>query len=424
MVNSEDKQQLAMFRETFRVEKVVVPENLGEIIKNTDNICKDENITSLSSLFKNGLPILCAALFNSYKNMINEQRRKALKVMKNNKTGPKARKLSGDGGKIDRESCIPEEYQKCRSPTAMAALTLYCLCNERFRIRKNMLYAALSGEYSSVPEQLRAIRKVQSESNKDKSLATHEEPSADMIPRIVQTLLECAELIKDKGPAKFACELDERAYIKAVDHYLQRQAFKTIYPFEPLKSKYLKGCVGQMFIKTENDKLINQHKVDPQRTIRFMLDRVDSAFSSQSNSGQSPRKTRSATIKFDTDYDYRVFVGPINYQTNITITNYQYKNRVYRIATYNDCLYDVMGSHLEDCNGADQKSDAQLYNGMAWDERLSLLPYRAKIELRSMSGDELNNFRGYATLTISWIEDDLEYSRTVEFRSDKRKTLD
>lgn len=422
MANHEGKRQLTMFREAFSVEKVVIPSNLDEIIRTTDNLCQNENITSLTSIFKNGLPIMCAALFNSYKNAINEQRRKTLKIIKDKNGSPK-KMSSGDTGKIDHESCIPSEYMKCRSPTAMAALTLYFLCNERVKIRKNMLYAALSGEYSSVADLTRAIRKMQTELGKEKNTPIYDDPPDEMMPRLIQTLLECSELVKEKSPARLACDLDELAYIKAVYYYLDRQTFKTMYPFEPLKSKYLKGCVGQMYIKAENDKLINQHKVDPQRTIKFMLDHLGNA-SNQANGSQSLRKTRSIPIKFDPDYEYKVFVGPINYQTNLMITNYQHKSRVYRIVTYNDCLYDVIGSHLESHNGNDQRSDAQIYSSMPWDERLELLPYRAKIELRTMAGEELNNFQGYATLTISWMDNDLEYSKTIEFRSSKRKAPD
>lgn len=411
MANFGSESQLVKFYQAFVVEKVVVPSNMNEIIRTTDELCRDENIESLGSVFKRALPIMCAALFNSYKHEINEQRRKALKT---NKTDAKAREPTN---KITRESCVPKEYMKCQSPTAMAALTIYCLGNEKSRVRKNMLYAALSGEYKSVTEALRLFRN-------SRDVDTYDEPSSEIASIIIQTLLECSELVKDKSPAKLAYDIDEQIYSHAIKYYLEKQAFKTMYPFEPLKLKYLKGCVGQMYIKAEHDKLVNQHKVDPQRTIKFMMDNVDSAsIKAGVGSGtHSLRKTRSAAIKFDTDQTYNVFVGPIKYLSNLMITNYKWRGRIYRIATYNDCLYDVMSSHLEDFGGMNPESDAKIYNSLPWNERLNLLPYRAKIELRTMTGDELNSFRGYATLAVSWMENSLECTKTVEVRSDKRRS--
>lgn len=410
MPSSEIHAKLQEFRDAFCAEKATIPGNLDEILRFADEACRSETIDNLSSKFKIALSIFCATLFNLYKIAIFETRRKAMRNAKNEGT---AKTRTPIGNKVSREDTIPEEYANCRSPVAMAALTIFCLSNEKSKIRKAMLYAALSGEYKNTKDALKAIRNPKSI---DEDGCT--EPPAEMIPRIIQSLLECAEIVRDKSPAKLANDIDERMYTKAVEHYSQRRTFKTMYPFEPLKLKYLKGCVGQMFMKVEHDKLVNQHKIDPQRTIKFLLDNVDNA---ANNTKHAMRKTRSAAVKFDPSKTYNVFIGPINYLTNLMITNYKSKGRVYRIVTYNDCLYDVMGSHLEDFSGEDQKADVQLYNSLGWDERLALLPYRAKIELRSMSGEELNSFQGHAMITVSWIENDLENSKTFEVRSEKRK---
>lgn len=412
-MKTESEYQLEEFKQLFDTEKVTLPSNLDEIIHVTDERCRDETLDNLTSVFKQALPIFCAVLTNSYKSAINDNRRKALKSIKTDGSYKKRPTQV----KIQRENTIPDEYRKCKSPTAMAAVTMFCLYSEKTQIRKCALMTALNGDFKTVNEVLKMCADPKSVLANQQYL----EYGQDAYPRIIQTLMECAELTKDKSPAKLAMDLDEEAYIKAVGHYLDRKTLKTMYPFEPMRLKYLKECVGQMFMKMEHDKLTNQHKIDPHRTIKFLLENVYHATCKSAHAAQLTRKTRSVGVKFDLDKVYQVFVGPINYQSNLMITNYVLKGRVYRIATYNDCLYDVIGSHLEDHTGQDQNADSRIYNSLSWPDRLELIPYRAKIKLRSMTGEDLNEFQGHAMLTISWMEDGLENSKTFEVRNDRRK---
>ena len=405
-------------------DKIALPNDLETLLRETDEFAMEESLDKpLSKNFKISFIVFNVILNNLYKKQISEIRKQSLLKAKNNGDSLKTKHISSI--KLQRENVLTEDILRCKSFVAIASILIFCLNSCRDNVKRIMLLRALNGDFSSMKEAMKVIETIKTDKkNFNNNYAI--EVDIESQRRIVQALMETSEFVKDKYYARLATTINEGLYFKAAKHYSDNNTFKTIHPYEPLAAKYLKDYVAQMYMHEEQIRVYNQYQVDPRRTIMFLLDKVSGNIDSNNTNNKSAsthrssRKTR-AVVKFDNNKVYEVFKGPMNYLNHLMITNYKYNNRQYRIVTYNDCLYDVIGFVSEPSIDDDSNTnETQLYNNIPWSKRLELLPYRAKIDLEEMTGEQLNEFRGYASVTVSWMENGLEYAKTFDIRNDAK----
>jgi hypothetical protein len=393
-------------------EKIQLPKNVEALIRETDELAINESLGQiLSKNYRTSFVVFSFILHSLYKKQVSETRKRSLLKAKNNEESMKT-KDNSSSGKLQREDVLTNDILRCKSFVAMGSVAIFCLNVCRESVKRAVLLQALNGDFTSMKDVLKTVDSIK---NGKKSFNGNYPENIDIEnqQRIIQALMELSEIVKDKSYSRLASTINEGIYMKVVQHYSDNNRFKTMFPVEPLMAKYLKDYVAQMYMQKEKESLQNQYNVDPKRTTMFLLDKM-SKENVTTNNAHRNRKTKSAS-KYDNDKIYEVFKGPVNYRNHLVITNYKYNNRQYRIITYNDCLFDVIGYVSDN----DEHTVKELYNNIPWSKRLDLLPYRAKIDLEEMTGEQLNDFHGYASLTVSWMEDGLEYAETFDVKSKK-----
>nr|WOJ45431.1 GrBNV gp83-like protein [Apis mellifera nudivirus] len=404
----------------------ILPNNQREIILGADEAMLNANLENFNTIqhFRTAFIVFSVILNNVYRNTIKAQRKKTINAIRANGTAAKSsdeehpkeesdNEITSSGGtptklpKITREQCIPDAFNMCHSNVSKAAVALFCMNGIRGATRLNILYNALDGEFQNVTKTIKFIGQVKEDASILKTIANRE-PNKVAYPLLVQTLLELAELTRDKSPAKLAYSINEEIYLLALQHLIKHNLFDNIFPYEPLIVRYLHDCVAPINVTREQITINNQFKLDPARTINYLLEAIP----------KTPYKHAPASPKFDNNKTYEVFIGQVNYIHNVMVTYVPHEGRNYRTIMYNDCLYDVIGCSIERLENGVSLRDSILFDNMPWSERLALLPYRAKIKLETMTGEQLNAFRGTASLKVSWMENNHECSKIYTFKNE------
>lgn len=410
------------------ITSVAMPDNQREIVLDADSAMMNVTLENLTDYkrFKAAFVVFCVILNNAYRNAIKAQRKKSINAMrpqggKSNETENEVSSTAGQQArtaKVTREQCIPEYFNACSSEVAKAAVVLQCANGIRGVTKRTVLYHALAGQIGNVSMAVKLVTQIKQNPSALKNEAEIS-PSEEAYPILVQTLLELAELTRDKSPAKLAVIINEPVYLLATRHLFQRGVLDSVFPFEPLIARYLHDCVAPINVAREQVTIYNQFKLDPGRTMEYLLNAIPKKNDKTGNA--TPRTNGSS--KFDDDEIYEVFVGPLNYIHNVMITYVPHEGRNYRTITYNDCLYDVVGCSVDRTHDGTISRDSTLCDNLRWSERLALIPYRAKIKLERMSGADLNAFRGNACLQVSWMEDKRERSKLCTFKNGSASAL-
>lgn len=412
-----------------QLQSTLLPNNQREIILGADEAMLDANLETFHSTqhFRTAFIVFSIILNNVYRNAIKAQRKKSINAARPATTTTKVsssdedqhareesdNEITSSGAppsktpKITREQCIPDAFNACRSNVAKAAVALFCMNGIRGATRLNILYNALDGEFKNVTKTIKFIAQVKEDASILKTIATRE-PNKTAHPLLVQTLLELAELTRDKSPAKLAVSINEEIYLLALQHLIKHNLFDNIFPYEPLIVRYLHDCVAPINVTREQAMINNQFKLDPARTINYLLEAIP----------KIPYKHAPASPKFDNNKTYEVFIGQLNYIHNVMVTYVLHEGRNYRTIMYNDCLYDVIGCSIERLVNGVSTRESILFDNMRWSERLALLPYRAKVKLETMTGEQLNAFHGTASLKVSWMENNHECSKIYTFKNE------
>lgn len=448
--------------------RVPVPTNAAELIRRIETDSIEMPRSELPVSFKEAFTVTTYLMWLSYRNKMREQRKaiaasslQALAGRKRSHDGE--RKLNGnDGGdadqtvtvkseKVTKLNCVPEYARNCRSGVIRAAATLFCLSGSNFAAQlagardsvklRAFLQALYAEDGLTTGETVERILGMSRNELRQIPMPGPEVPYSEQTQGLlVQTLMELSETLADKSYGKLAAALNEEAYIKLTRVYITHGVCGSVYPYEHLFQRYLKECVAPKRVEQEQKMIMKQFAVDPKSIITFILDEIEEA-------GQRREKKRAkrstgaaeANAVFVDNEKYEVFRGPINYRNDLVMRNVRHGDRFFWVITYNDCLYDVIGSSVDPntANGQSEQNDAEqaqtpsftgkqrdmrVYNHLPWSARLKLLPYRGKIGLQKMTGENLNRFQGSASLTVSWMENGYETNRTVNVRNDVKKT--
>lgn len=413
-------------------ERTAMPSNQKQIVNAADSSVIDESLKTLVKNFKPSFVIFSILLNAAFKNKITEYRKNSLNAARENNVkrsssdddntddnkeyvNIKSKNISSSL-KVSREDCIPDSIRECQSNVAKAAVAMFCMHSSNEILRKKALFHILNGECKTMNEVMDLVKSTKETIRK----LQPKEIMPEIQQLVIQGFMELAEITRDKSHSKFAMAINEAVYILSVKYYLEKNTFTTICPYDALIARYLKACIAPISIDNEQLIIQNQFQINPKSTITYLLDSLPTKCNNREGT---------KSVRFDETIVYEAYKGAPNYNQNLIITNITYENKIYRIITYNDCLYDVIGCTI-DVNNSDSQCniiprESILYNNLSWSERLTLIPYRAKIELSTITGKELNDFKGSATITLSWMEKGLECSKTYNFsRKDSKKDID
>lgn len=375
---------------------------LRDLILSTDEAHANESLVNLSKTFRATFCVIYWIMHRAWKQRVNDVRRSSATGKDRGELDIGDLKSSSSYHKITRDSCIPDYILQCKSNIAKAAVVAFCMQTTKGDLRKRALFYVLSGNCESMEN---AVALALSIPSKQIRALEQGEPGTHALKTLVRTFVDVSDLVRDRTLNKFAMFLNEAIYLDTITAMINNasvtETVTNLVPYDALIMKYLRECVAPKSYAKEHEQIVNQFKTDPRGTLSYMIN----------NLPKNPvkRSTFNASAKaqpFEEDRMYEVFRGKHNYNQSIVLTNINHAGRSYHISTYNDCLYDVRGSTATIIlpNG-EAKHEYTLYNRLPWSERLALLPYRAKIVLSKMSGEQLNEYNDSATLTVSWIDD-------------------
>lgn len=446
--------------------RIPPPSNPEQLIGRLESASLEMPRSELTASFKEPFILTTYLCWLSYRAKMRDQRRtattQAALASSGNSGGIGATKRGADGEprngngeqlvsvkneKFAKPICVPDYARNCRSGVIRAATTLFCLngggfpsgLREAVKVRA-MLHALYEEDGLTAGETVERFASMsRNELRQIPMPGPDKEYTTQTQQMLVQTLMELSDILPDKSYAKVAAALNEEHYIGMTKVYIKHNVMKTLHPYEHLFQRYLKECVAPKRIDEEQRKIQKQYAVDPKSIITFVLSELQEASERREKKKRAKRSTNEAAAVFVDGETYEVFRGPLNYRNDLVMRNVQHGDRFYWVITYNDCLYDVIGSSLDpeqqrNENVAPQtgsaapvasqttERDMRLYNHLPWSTRLKLIPFRGKISLQTMTSDELNRVQGPASLTVSWMENGFETNRTVNVRNDGKRT--
>lgn len=400
--------------------KLFKPSNLKEIAQSLDN-----DTTKLKSSIVSFYVILVL----NYRSKLTSNRQRSLqranlKRKIDSDISPKLNKIDddmdmdGDSTKTNRFDCIPDYILKCESHGAKIAVVLYLL-QSYTSIKKLFILAILNDHMNQT--KISDIVDICKKSVTDirKYIKNDNIESTEQHRKIlIQALIEMSEMLKDKPCSKLAMEISPTGYVSLLKENIRHKLLHSIAPFDALINKYIKECIALHYQDTQRTIIHNQFKVNMMTTISSIIESLPPP---------TPNKVSTNSIKacaFDPNQEYQYYRGSPNYTKDIVTAYYDHEGKRYKILTYNDCLYDVIGYVYESTDGQGEKitSESKLFDRESWLDRLSKVPYRTKVVISEATGSELNDFNGTADLTVSWLNDSgLTFTKTFTFKKRDKK---
>lgn len=342
---------------------------------------------------------------------------------------------------------LTNRFQYCKSPTVRGAVALFCLPKTIRRVDRFKIVASFLSNSMPNNESVRDIcSDVSTVSQKFKDVEIKwaspditNEQSMNEFVRFSRVMLQLSDYTNDKSLAQFAKSVNKYAYYININYFMRKLKSFNMTMFEPMIAAYIKHCVAPIDAQKEYNRLNQQFQVNPHDVVQFIQDQLPEtemfsqprekrAASTTSNGHKSPnekidpkRDSRPvATISknliqhYRPDRIYDVYIGHSNYQQYLELTNVATAQSIYHVAMVHHCLYDVF--ETRDILVKDPKNKSVM--DLPWHKRLSLVDWRARVALKSMTGEELVNYKNLTNksqaVTISCINDDgLSTTQTI-----------
>lgn len=413
------------------------PEVMAKAIKNPDDVVREidtyvktSNNVDEQAGSKIKLECLVSAtclLFNIYKSRLNalriEKLREHAKRGHESKSRP-VRERGKPADKIIKSDCVPASMIASSATQIKLAIALFLSTRLSDSMRKSLVAVVANRDDDSNADFLMTLFESQTTmvANIREYIQQQDAESSSVLKKsneryIICAMIELSDLLKEKIHCKLAMDINCKKYITYVQQYLDVDRIKTIVPFEPAISRYLKLSIALCSQKTEL-RTVHQHFLqDPKGAIDVVIRGLPS-LKEKTISGVSDKGR-----VFNSDEVYQCHKGPPGYTRDIVATYHKFGPVLYKILTYSDCLYDVIGRTTEtvDQNGFVTKID-ELFDRIPWDKRLTMLSeFRAKVVITNINGDDLNNYDGESSdITVGWFNDDgLSCSKTFTMRKPK-----
>lgn len=408
--------------------KITKPSNVKELAKIID---EDQ------SSFRHSLVTMYSLLIFNYRSRLTHNRQRSLQRANlkrkhdyDSKKSTNRDDNNAESVKTNRLECLPDFIYNFESHQAKVSVIMYLLQSYPESIKKSLILAILNGhmDNKSVGDLVNLCAKSVSEIRKTiKGYNTDSNETQRKM--LIKALIELSEILKDKQCSKLAMEISSSCYITLLKEYLRREILFTIAPFDALISKYVKECIPLHKQDLQRGVIINQFKMNIASTIGNIIENLpppsSNKVSSSSSSNSSHNKVN--TSSFNASQVYQVYRGAPNYVRDIVTTYYDHEGKRYKILTYTDCLYDVIGYVYESTDSKGEKVvvESRLFDRDTWLERLEKIPYRTKVIVNKMKGQELNEFNSNADVTVSWMnEHGLAMTKTYAFKKRDKKPVD
>lgn len=410
-----------------------VSESMAKAIKNPDDVVREidtyvktSNNVDEQTSSKIKLECLVSAtclLSNIYKSRLNALRTD--KLRENAKRGHESksrpvRERGRPAAKISKSECVPASMIVSSATQIKLAIALFLSTRLSDSMRKALVSIIANQDDDSNADVLMTLFESQTTmaANIREYIQKHDAVLKKSNERyIICAMIELSELLKEQIHCRLAMDINCKKYITYIQQYLDADRIKSIVPFEPAISRYLKLSIALCSHKTERN-TVHQHFLhDPKGAIDVVIRGLPS-MQKKNISGVSDKGR-----VFNSDEVYQCHKGPPGYTRDIVATYHKFGPVLYKILTYSDCLYDVIGRTTEtvDQNGFVTKID-ELFDRIPWDKRLTMLSeFRAKVVITNINGDDLNNYDGESSdITVGWFNDDgLSCSKTFTMKKSK-----
>lgn len=306
--------------------------------------------------------------------------------------------------KVERSACVPVSFLSSTSMQLKLALALFMSNKLADSMKKDFVLAIIGDSdtgkacmYISdmFADQHRSVANVRAYID-----SRVRQPLTKNVEKFMLcALIELSELLHDKMYCKLALDMNSMRYRKLSMTYLESKLIHSISPFEPAIASYIQNSIARCSQDDERKTIYNQYHTSPIETMSAIMSCMP-----------DPTKKADKAREFNPETMYQCHKGPSGYTRDIVGTFFKTDNKVYKILTYSDCLYDVTGcttTNVDLTTGQEMHTDT-LFNEMPWAERLKLLPtFRAKVVVTVLSGAELNAYIGESCdITVAWFNDD------------------
>nr|AKH40369.1 putative gp83-like protein [Kallithea virus] len=396
-------------------------ENNEEFITTLDRVEDDFKIPFISTY---------VLINNAYRHELSSNRAKSIKQNIHAIREAKDVKIRTEvTAKVNKFEFIPSHFYTCSSKAIKVAVALFLRPAYTETLKRDFIFSLLNhhSKTHTVSDVIDLCQKTIGDVRAFIKTVGNLNTTEKQRKQLICGLIECSELLRDRLCSKLAISVSLNGYISLISLYLKHGHLKNVIPFEPLINLYVKESIAKCTQEEERVKILNQFKVDPVATIDDVIKGLPPAPNKVSNSS-----TKSCVFKPDQNYQY--YKGAPNYTRDIITTYHIEHGRRYRIQTYNDCLYDVLGYTLEAPNFLEATHspttngisaiEHEIYDRMSWSDRLNLIRFRTKIRIEDAKGSELNDYHGNSTdITISWFDDnEISCSKTISLKkSDNKK---
>lgn len=306
---------------------------------------------------------------------------------------------------------IPLAMKKLSSKAIKLALAYYCSVSHSEHLRKILISYILhnnNNDLLSTEKIIDLACNLTDSKEEVESLPIATKKVSEEITAYVGALFELSALMRDKSFGKSASNYNRKAYLTACKHYSEKTVPITIRsPYEALIDYYVKRFVANISAVEERTRLLNQFNVDAKNIINHIIKQFEQLPITPKHSNASSVNKKGDGL-FNPKQLYYAYIGPQNFFHKLNQTYYVVNNITWWIITYKDCLFDVIGYEITQFE-AKPGPESRIHHMLCdknWQERLDAVPYRAKIDIRQYTGEELNkNHKGGAAY-VSWMNAD------------------
>lgn len=401
--------------------------DFGKVSHRLNVLNPEDVVKSLDALDKDHMKKAIVAFYNllwrSYKDAVISKRKRSINQTakgSNSDDQPITKRIKQENNNIDstkntRVEYLPDYFLKCKSKSAKIAIMLYMIPSYTESIRKSIIFSIMNGHMDdkSINDLVELSRKSVGELRKVCPTMTSTE---EQRKKIISALIEIGHITRDRSSAKLAFDVSQRGYITLVQNYMERFKINEMTIYEPIINKYLKECIALNNQDLERARIQNQFRTNPEQLISHLI-----------KSLPEPKNKVDATstkaMIFDESQSYFFYKGVPNFSQEIVVCSFEHENKIYVIETYNDCLFDVIGSFTEtidETTGAKHTTCDITLRKKTWEERLKLLPFRTKVSVGSTTGKTLNEFAGVTDVAVSWFDKNGMSCRRIVRKRDKK----
>lgn len=328
---------------------------------------------------------------------------------------------AASGAKITKDNTIPECMLASTCNAIKLAAILHVHNSEHMQLFMLSVYNDKSAATRTVADTLALSHKSVGELKEFINGVNNLQTTFEDRRGLVHGLLTLSNAFKLPACSRLAMDISNSGYLSIVNSFLKmgdRNPITSSAAYDPIISKFIKDSVPRVMQAEERLSIAKQMQVNVSSTISNILKSLRKQQEATSASGNSNY------VDLDPNLDYEYYRGSTNYTRDIITTYCMHEGRRYRILTYNDCLYDVIGYSVENTDSKGQRNhDCEMFDRLKWSERLNLLDHFTTVNLKSAKGSELIDLLTIdPTATVSSPSSDSGNDSSDTIKSEKKKS--